>query len=196
MKLKRIAFAFATVALLFSVLPQNVLAQWSLGASYEIRNEDPKNGFGLRIERDILQKLPIVNLGLRAHFSYFNEENNINFNDNGSSFSYSQDVTNYDYGLAAVGGVSIGLINPYVGLGLGASSLDITRDDLPSGAPLDEGADDSAIYWNGFVGAKLAALPIQPFVEYRLEDVADYKNELRDVKSSDGRLIFGVSLSF
>ncbi|MDZ7681899.1 MAG: hypothetical protein U5J63_09375 [Fodinibius sp.] len=39
-------------------------------------------------------------------------------------------------------------------------------------------------------------LPIQPFVEYRLEDVSNYKEELQDVRNSNGRMIFGVSLSF
>ncbi len=67
-------------------------------------------------------------------------------------YSYSQDITNYDYGVAAVGGVSVGPISPYVGLGLGASSTDIRRNDMPTTAPLDEEADDRSSYWNGFVG--------------------------------------------
>jgi opacity protein-like surface antigen len=196
MKLKKIILAFATFALLLSAVPQTSSAQFSLGASYEIRDEDPKNGFGLRIERAILEKLPVVNLGLRAHFSYFSDENNVDYNDGSATYSYSQDITNYDYGLAAVGGVSVGPISPYVGLGLGASSLDISRDDMPNNSPFDEESDDSSIYWNGFAGAKLSILPIQPFVEYRLEDVSNYKDELQDIKSSNGRLMFGISLSF
>jgi len=178
---------------LVSAIPQASSAQWSLGASYEIRNEAPKNGFGVRLERDILQKLPIVNLGLRAHFSYFNEDNNVTEN----GVSYSRDLTNYDYGLAAVGGVNVGLISPYIGLGLGSSTLDVNRSNLPSGSPLDDNANDSAIYWNGFVGAEVQLIPIlHPFVEYRLENVADYKSELSNIDESDGRLMFGVSLSF
>lgn len=196
MKLKKILLAFASIALLVSAAPQTASAQWSLGASYEIRNEEPKNGFGARIEREILGSLPLVNLGIRAHFSYFSDENNVDYNDGSVSYSYSQDVTNYDYGLAAVGGVTVGPINPYVGLGLGATSLDVSRSDLPNNSAFDGESSDSAIYWNGFVGAKLSALPIQPFIEYRLEDVSNYEEELRNVKSSNGRMIFGVSLSF
>ena len=189
MKLKQLLLSFAAVALLLSAVPQTSSAQWSLGASYEIRNEEPENGFGVRIERDILQSLPIVNVGLRGHFSYFNEDINRQ--------NFSADITNYDYGLAAVGGVSVGPISPYVGLGLGASSLDVSRSDLPQNSPVSEEANDSAIYWNGFVGSKVSIIPaLKPFVEYRFEDISSYEDELRNFDRSTGRLIFGVSLSF
>lgn len=197
MNLRQIIFAFATFAFLISAVPQTSSAQWSIGASYEIRDEVPESGFGIRIERALLQKAPIIDLALRGHFSFFNEKNNINFADGQTSYSYSQDITNYDYGIAAVGGVTVGPISPYVGVGLGATSLDISRDNLPQNALLDQNADDSSIFWNGFVGAKVSIIPaLKPFVEYRLEDISDYENELRDINNSDGRLIFGVSLSF
>ncbi len=196
MKFFKSILAIVVVALSIGVLPQMSLAQTSVGASYEIRDEDPQNGFGLRVEREILQKLPVVNLALRGHFSYFSDENSIERQDGSTTISYSQDVTNYDYGLAAVGGVSLGLVAPYVGLGLGASTLDVTRDDL-GGVSAPQESNDSSIFWNGFVGAKVSPIPyIKPFVEYRFEDVADYEDELQDVKNSSGRLIFGVSLSF
>lgn len=194
MKFNKLLLAFAAFALLLTTVPETSSAQWSLGASFEVRDEVPENGFGVRLERDLLQKAPLVNLGLRAHFSYFNEGNSVS----GSGINYSQNITNYDYGLAAVGGVSVGLISPYVGLGLGSSTLDVNRDDLPNDSPLDEEASDSAIYWNGFVGAKVSIVPaLKPFVEYRLEDVSDYEDELSDnINQSNGRLIFGVSLAF
>lgn len=195
MKLKKIILAVAAFAMLWTAAPQVSLSQTSIGASYEIRDEDPQNGFGVRIQHELLERAPVVNVGLRAHFSYFSDENNITYNQNGTSYSYSQDITTYDYGLAAVGGVSVGMIDPYIGLGLGASTLNVSRDDLNT-APFDEEAEDSSIFWNGFVGAKVSALPVQPFVEYRLEDVAGYEDELNDVRNSNGRLIFGVSLSF
>jgi opacity protein-like surface antigen len=195
--MKKFLFVFAAVALLISAVPQTSSAQWSLGASYEIRDKAPKSGFGVRIERAILEKAPLVDLGLRAHFSYFNDENNVDYNDGSVTYSYSQDITNYDYGIAAVGGVTVGPISPYVGLGLGSSNVDIDRNDLPSGSPFDPQADDNSIYWNGFVGAKVSIIPaLKPFVEYRFEDISNYKNELRDVENSNGRLIFGLSLSF
>lgn len=197
MKLLKYILAVVVFALSVGVMPQMSVAQTSIGASYEIRDEEPENGFGLRLEREILQKLPIVDLSLRGHFSYFNDENSIQREDGGTTYSYSRDITNYDYGLAAVGGVSLGLLSPYVGLGLGSSTLDINRDDMPQDSPFDENSDDSSIYWNGFVGAKVSPIPyLKPFVEYRFENISDYEDEIGDVRESSGRLIFGVSLSF
>ncbi|WP_138431579.1 outer membrane beta-barrel protein [Fodinibius saliphilus] len=192
MKLKKILLPFAFFAITLSLVPQTTNAQWSLGASYEIRDAEPKNGFGVRIERGILNKLPVVDLGIRAHFSYFNED--ISYENR----TYSTDIKNYDFGVAAVGGVGVGPISPYVGLGLGSSTLDVSRSNLPQGSPLSDEANDSAIYWNGFVGAKVSIIPaLKPFVEYRLEDVSNYEDELKnDISESNGRLIFGVSLSF
>ncbi|GAA5522215.1 outer membrane beta-barrel protein [Aliifodinibius salicampi] len=193
MDIKKLLFGLATFALLISSVPQKVAAQWSLGASYEIRDEEPENGFGVRLERDILQRLPIVNLGLRGHFSYFNEENSLSRD----GVTYSRELTNYDYGLAAVGGVSVGLVAPYVGLGLGSSTMDVNRDDLPEDSPFDEDGSDSAIYWNGFVGAEISPVPLlTPFVEYRLEQVSNYENLDESIKEGNGRLIFGVSINF
>ncbi len=191
MKFSKSILAIVVFALTLGIMPEMSKAQTSIGASYEIRDEEPQNGFGLRLEREILQKLPIVNLSLRGHFSYFNED--ISYENR----TYSTDITNYDYGLAAVGGVSLGLLSPYVGVGLGASTLDVNRDNLPSGSPLDGESDDSAIYWNGFVGAEVSPIPmLKPFVEYRFEDISNYSDELSDIQNSTGRLIFGVSLSF
>lgn len=193
MRLYKLLAIFAAFALMLTAMPQTGSAQWSLGASYEVRDAEPENGFGVRMERQILQALPVVNLGIRGHFSYFNAENSLS----SQGATYSRDITNYDYGLAAVGGVGVGPISPYVGLGLGATTLDVNRDDLPNDSPLDEEANDSAIYWNGFVGAKVTIIPaLRPFVEYRLEDISDYEDEIRNVEESNGRLMFGVSLAF
>ena len=186
MKLKKTLLPIVIVGLFICALPQKMLAQWSIGASYEIRNEKPKNGFGVRLERDILQKIPVINLGLRAHFSYFSDKNAI------STGSYDSEIKNYDYGLAAVGGVSVGLIAPYVGLGLGSENADfnVKNTDWPG-----EGSD-SNLYWNGFVGAKVSPIPIlKPFVEYRVSSSKKFK-DLNNMNTSNGRLIFGISLAF
>lgn len=193
MNYNKLSFVLGFIILLLVVYPQKSAAQWSIGASYEIRQEDPKNGFGARIERSILQSLPLVDLSLRAHFSYFSDDNRISR----EGVSFSQDIKSYDYGLAAIGGIPVGILTPYIGLGLGASTLDVSRDDLPSGSPFERDSKDSAIYWKGLVGAKVKLFPtIVPFAEYRLENVADYKDELRDIRDSDGRWIFGVSIEF
>jgi len=181
MKFKKTIFPIVIVGLFICALPQKMLAQWSIGASYEIRNEKPKNGFGVRLERDILQKIPVVNLGLRAHFSYFSEDNYI-----GKDKQTYGKIENYDYGIAAVGGVSVGLLTPYIGTGLGSTTTDL------SGA-----SKENSIYWNGFVGAKVSPIPvIKPFVEYRFQSAESFKQLKNSVDRSNGRLIFGISLAF
>lgn len=163
-------------------IPQKSYSQWSIGASYEIRQEDPTNGFGVRIERQILKPVPIVDLGLRAHFSYFSEENGVT----SEGVEYGK-IENYDFGLAAIGGISVGLVEPYVGLGLGSNTFDIESDDVQNSG------SESKVFWNALVGAEVKPIPVlTPFVEYRFQQV----EEPEFAPGSTGRLIFGLSLSF
>ena len=179
------------IAVIFSA---SSFAQLEIGASYELRDEKPKNGFGLRIEKGILEKLPVVNLSLRLHGSYFSEENNID--PDNQTFSYSEDLTNYDVGVAAVGGVSVGLLEPYVGLGLGTENYEKAVNNyngLPGNRPQE--GDENNLYWNMFVGAKVTVIPIlKPFVEYRYSNKELAEPTLADAQN--GRIMFGVSLSF
>src|SRR5699024_6533738 len=195
MKFKKLLLGLGTLVLLINAVPQQSAAQWSLGASYEVRNEDPKNGFGVRVEREILQKLPIVDLSLRGHFSYFNDDNEFSRDNQ----SISTEITNYDFGLAAVGGISVGMVAPYVGLGLGSETADLKFKediDLPDGEKGD--GSDSNLYWNGFIGAKITPIPmLKPFVEYRVKSNKKFKDLNRDaIDTSTGRFIIGVSLAF
>lgn len=186
------------MALLFAGLlfPIQSKAQWGIGASYEIRQKVPENGFGVRIERDILQQLPIVSLGLRAHFSYFNDENQFDYQDPGGSFTYSSNITDYDYGVTALGGASIGFVKPYVGVGLGSNTINVERSNLPTGSPLDAESNSNKIYWNALIGAEISAIPaLRPFVEYRHTDVgSDFFDDAENLKSAGGRIVFGVLL--
>ncbi len=168
------------------MVPQQSMAQWSIGASYEIRNEVPESGFGVRLERSILKKLPVVKLGIRAHFSYFNDKNGVT-EDN---FSYGE-ITNYDFGLAAIGGASLGLIKPYVGLGLGATTFDGTGGDFQN----FQNTSDSPLFWNALVGAQLSPIPmLKPFVEYRFQQT-DQPQFARSFESN-GRFVLGLSIQF
>ncbi|MEX0723328.1 MAG: outer membrane beta-barrel protein [Gracilimonas sp.] len=189
--MKRILPLAILITTIFSV---TTYAQFEIGASYELRDEDPKNGFGIRVQKGILDQLPIVNLGLRLHASYFSEENNIDFDN--QSGSYSEDLTHYDIGIAAIGGVSIGLLEPYVGLGLGTENYERAVQDAQNSATPESG-EESSLYWNMLAGAKVTIIPlIKPFVEYRYSVSELEKPELGDVNSQTGRIMFGVSLSF
>lgn len=189
---KKTLFTFLTALLLFPLtLIDTADAQWSLGASYEVRDEDPTNGFGVRIERGILSAVPVVDLGIRGHFSYFNETNDLN----SEGVTFDQTIQSYDFGVAATGGVSIGLVKPYVGLGIGwdNTSLEYSGENIGSANLRDEfEAED--FYWNGFAGAEVTILPVlSPFIEYRFTGISGREDiELDNVS----RLAIGLSLRF
>lgn len=148
-----------TLGFIFMLIPMlnTANAQWSVGASYEVRSEDPENGFGFRLEKGFLQGVPLLDLGVRAHFSYFNETNEIS----SGGVSASTEIEVYDYGLAVLGGVKLGVVKPYVGLGIGNQQFKFDPD-LVFG-------DETSFYWNGFGGAEITLLPLfNPFIEYRI----------------------------
>lgn len=182
---------FPIIIVLF--LATSTYAQIEIGASYELRDEDPKSGFGVRLQSEILKGIPLVNLGLRAHFSYFSETNTVDEN----TFTYDQNIENYDFGLAAYAGVSLGLLEPYLGAGLGSETVDLSAEDFsntppPGSEPSEE--EESNIYWNTFIGAKVTVIPlVKPFVEYRF---STRDLEVPDLDDKTGRIIFGVVLSF
>jgi opacity protein-like surface antigen len=192
MKKKALLTFISALLLLPLTLTETADAQWSIGASYEVRDEEPTNGFGVRLERGILSTVPVVDLGLRGHFSFFNESNDLTRD----GVTFDQTVQSYDFGLAATGGVSVGLVAPYVGLGIGwdNTSLEYSEEASGIGSQFSEEFDASDFYWNGFVGAKVTIIPIlSPFIEYRFTDIAGREDVGFD---STNRLAIGVSLSF
>ena len=189
---KKALLTFISALLLLPLtLTDTADAQWSIGASYEVRDEEPTNGFGVRLERDILSAVPVVDLGLRGHFSFFNESNDLT--EDGVTFD--QTVQSYDFGVAATGGISVGLVKPYVGLGIGwdNTSLEYSGDNLGS-VNLQDEFEAEDFYWNGFVGAEVTIIPVlSPFIEYRFTDIAGREDVGFD---STNRLAIGLSLSF
>lgn len=182
---------FALFFALTCFAPPQVQAQWSIGASYEIRQESPEKGFGGRIGYALLGNQSMLDLRLRGHLSYFSEEYQ-NYRD----FDVPAELTNYDFGLMAVGGVSLGMLTPYVGLGLGANTFKLQGDDLPDNSPFDETESNSKISWTGLAGAEVSVLPfLHPFVEYRFEP-ADRPGFADFGDSDSGRIVLGLSLSF
>jgi opacity protein-like surface antigen len=192
MKKKTLLTLLSALLLLPLTLTDTADAQWSIGASYEVRDEDPTNGFGVRLERGILSAVPVVDLGIRAHFSYFNETNDLSEN----GLTFDETLQSYDFGVAATGGVSVGLVKPYVGLGIGwdNSSLEYSEDISGSGFDIRNEFEADDFYWNGFVGAEVTIIPmLSPFIEYRFTDISGREDVGADNIS---RLAIGVSLSF
>jgi hypothetical protein len=190
--MKNFILAFAA---LFIALPLTITdtakAQWGIAAAYESRSEDPQNGFGLRIEREILSGLPLLEVGLRAHFSYFSEENRLTT----GGITYSRELESFDYGIAAYSGINLAFIKPYAGLGLGSDNSKGTfEDDGLGGIGVPTNFDENNIYWNIFAGVQLSPVPIiKPFIEYRFTRLMDA--EELDYKQN-GRFAIGVKLSF
>jgi opacity protein-like surface antigen len=185
MKMKKLLLSAVVLALFIPLtIAETAKAQWSIGASYEVRNEDPTNGFGVRVERGILGIVPVVDFGMRAHFSYFNESNSASFD----NISIDGDITSYDYGLAVLAGINIALVKPYVGLGIGSENFEF---DAESG---QNSFDESNFYWNGFGGVELNLIPvIKPFLEYRITQLTGTEDVNFD---NVGRIAVGVSLRF
>lgn len=170
---------------------QQAVAQFSIGASYEVRSRNPTNGFGVHIEKDLPLKLPLVAIGVRAQFSNFSEKNKLTTN----SVSYDQKLSHYNLGLMALAKVKLGLLSPYAGLGIGTNHLEVKNIGAISFlGPKNE----TKMYYEGVIGASVTLIPlIHPFIEYRLQ-----KNNIKGVingyraKDSNGIWAFGVSLKF
>jgi len=175
---KAIALTFISI-IGFLLTTQQSQAQFALGAAYEIRDEIPENGFGLRLEKGIFSQLPLIDLGVRAHFSFFNETTDITFND----VEVSTEVDAYDYGLALLGGVNIGIVKPYVGVGVGSERFEASPQFT-----------ENNFYWNGFGGAEITLLPIlNPFIEYRIKNISGSDDIGYD---SVNRLAIGINIRF
>lgn len=177
-------FCIFGAILFFLPLLETANAQWSVGASYEYRNEDPNNGFGLRVERNILEGLPILDLNLRGHFSYFNETTQVSR----QGVNFSSDLDVYDFGFAALAGVSIGLVAPYVGAGIGNERFKLDTDVQ------ELSFKERNFYWNGFAGAEVEILPyLKPFIEFR----AGKLTSTDEVETDNiNRLAIGVNFRF
>lgn len=181
---------------------QQAEAQFSIGASYEIRSEKPTNGFGIHVEKDLSLKLPLVAIGVRAQFSNFSEKNSVTGTSiNNVGITYDRKLNHYNLGLMALAKVKLGLLSPYVGLGIGTSHLEVKNSNLQQEL-LNGGSSGSknnnSVYYEGAVGASATLLPmIHPFIEYRLQKNS-FKNVINGYKTKDssGIWAFGVSLQF
>ena len=203
--MKNIYAKTLTIALLGIIIAgfsyQQVQAQFSIGASYEIRKEKPTNGFGIRIENDLPLKLPLVAIGIRAQFSNFSEKNSVSgTNVNNVSISYDRKLNHYNLGLMALGKLKLGLLSPYIGLGIGTSHLKVKNSNLSTSvADLQSGSkSNNSVYYEGAIGASATLLPmLHPFIEYRLQKDS-FKNVVNgyETKDSSGLWAFGISLSF
>lgn len=189
---KHLFLTVVFLMLIIVLIPQTSNAQWSLGLSYELRDEDPKNGFGARIEREILTTFPSINLGLRAHFSLFTEQTL--FSENG--FDTEKDFKTYDIGLSGILIFNIGLLRPYAGIGVGLDNTSFesfTTNDDPDNS-FREDFESLNAYLLGTAGAYVDVFPfLSPFIEFRYTQLSGREDFEYD---SYNRIAVGLSIRF
>lgn len=190
---KHLLPAAVFLVLTLSLNPQLSKAQWSVGLSYELRDEEPKNGFGARLEREILTPFPAINIGLRAHFSFFTEEKLTS--ENGIETDRF-DFETYDVGVSGLLIFNIGLLRPYAGIGLGLDNTSIESFSLPESQDISVREEIKSLdaYLLATAGAYIDVLPfLSPFIDFRFtqlsgRDEFDY--------NSYNRISAGISLRF
>lgn len=188
------------VALLY---PAQSNAQFAIGGGYELRDEEPKTGYMVMIENGFLKRFPMISLKTRLHLSVFADEISVRDQDvlNQLELSETQQllsqVDSYDFGLAVLMGVNLGIVKPYAGLGLGNESYKIDYSIPPSltvPSNFKQSLSDNGFYGNVFIGTEISPIPIlKPFVEYRF---STFLTQEEINYSQNGRISLGLKLQF
>ncbi|AXI99358.1 hypothetical protein CYPRO_0070 [Cyclonatronum proteinivorum] len=180
-----------TILLLFGAFGYSqAQAQYILGASYEVRSDEPTTGFGLHFQNNFTVIPMLLDVGFRFQTSFYNES----YSFEAESITFERDDTSYDFGLSVIATAGIGLIAPYAGVGIGYEVFDRESTLITAGAEvIDPDGSDSGLYYYGAVGAGISAIPFfRPFVEYRYRGISgsDF------MPSSYGTWAFGLQLRF
>lgn len=187
--MKKLTIGLIGFLLITGFITDTAFAQWGIGTSFEIRNESPKNGFGVRVEREIFSAVPLLDLQVRGHFSTFSEENSVTR----ESITFDREFDVYDFGAALVAGINMGVVKPYVGAGLGSERFRFESMRITSGS-VENSFSESNYYWNGFGGAEVTLLPfLNPFIEFRYSKLFEPDDLEFDQIS---RLAIGINFRF
>jgi hypothetical protein len=190
--MKHITRSLFILAVVCSLSAGDALAQLGIGASFERRSETPTNGFGLQLEFELLKAIPIINIRARLHGSYFSEESD--FTLEGVQLG-SATVANTDFGAAALGGVSLGLLRPYIGVGIGSENWSFKPK--AGSSPLSIERDEDSFYYYGVAGVAFTMIPfIKPYAEYRLASYDSLSDARKEIGEGPARFHIGVTLTF
>jgi len=182
-------FVLSGLIVVFTLMnTTTVYAQWGIGASYEERNENPKKGFGVQLEKDFLESLPILFIRARTHYSQFSSEASLTIDGD----LVIGDLEANDLGIAVIGGGKLGLFSPYLGIGFGIENWSYKARDIIA---VNE-KDDSGYYY-GIVGVSLTFIPvIQPYLEYRVTNYNDIGEARKEIGEGKSRVHIGITLRF
>lgn len=190
--MKHFTRCFFIIAFIVSLSAGDALAQLGIGASFERRNESPTNGFGLQLEFEMLKAIPLVNIRARLHGSYFSEESD--FTLQGVQLG-SATVASTDFGAAALGGISLGILRPYIGVGVGSENWSFKPK--ANSSPLSIEREDDSFYYYGVAGVAFTLIPfIKPYAEYRLASYNSLSDARKEIGEGPSRFHIGVTLTF
>jgi hypothetical protein len=194
--MKHLTRCFFILAFVISLTAGDALAQLGIGASFERRNESPTNGFGFQLEFELFKAVPLVNIRARLHGSYFSEESDFSLQGALQGVQLgSAKVESTDFGAAALGGVSLGLLRPYIGVGVGSENWSF-RPQAGS-SPLSIKRDDDSFYYYGVAGVAFTLIPfIKPYAEYRLASYDSISDARKEIGEGPSRFHIGVTLTF
>jgi hypothetical protein len=177
-----------------------VHAQGGISATYEIRQEEPTDGLGFRVEKLFGYDDDFINLGIVGHTSIFNKNITLKRTvTNGTAMLFDQiDLSTFDIGVAVKVAANVPLVTPYLMGGLGFENYSLKADARTG--QVNVPADDRSLILNASVGMHLRLIPaIRPFAEMRFsQNISDYEFEqvYENLNLSKNRLAFGVQLRF
>ena len=202
-RISTLGSVFTCLLLIGLLLPAQSNAQFAIGGGYELRDEEPKTGYMVMIENGFLKRFPMISLKTRLHLSVFADEISVRDQDvlNQLELSETQQllsqVDSYDFGLAVLMGVNLGIVKPYAGLGLGNESYKIDYAIPPSlsvPSNFKQSLSDNGFYGNVFIGTEISPIPVlKPFVEYRF---STFLTQEEINYSQNGRISLGLKLQF
>lgn len=188
----RVPIILSAALLLLVVLPPMAISQHTgVGLTYQQRSDVPTNGFGAQIERDFFDHTAILFLRGRIHVAYFSENNALDVTIGGqTSLEYGK-VESVDFGVTALGGVRLGFLEPYIGLGIGVENWNQRFNDIALII------DDNPTKYYGVAGTSVTILPyIEPFIEYRVSAYDNMKEARKEISEGKSRFIVGLSIRF
>lgn len=188
--MKQVLYFFIVIVILFTVSKES-FAQWSAGGGFELREQEPSKGVEFKLQRDFLTAVPILRLGIRGYGSIFPEQSSGLQGGNGTATEFSVANISYHTGAALMGGLNMGMTNPYVGLGIGVHHFEVKTVQI-NGESSRETNENIAL--QAIAGAEISLLPfIHPFIEYKFSQFRGAHGLEYD---HTGSLSFGLMFKF
>jgi len=170
------------ICLIVLLIAPFALSQREIGASYKIKNDVPKKGFGIHISRNLPFQSAALGIKVRAEVNLFRQTETENIMGNSIQKNYQSE----DYHLNLIGSFFFKNFSPYFGFGFGYGQIGINQ--LSS---------------RGLVLTLLAGLNFQlrfinPFIEIQgVNYFSDFDSSLsaRDISSFMFRGVAGISFA-